>query len=84
MCWIQPENSFWQQERLPDYLNDLNAMHEAEKMLTEAQRHTYTHHLHALAVKQCNAHMCYSACVATASRRSEAFLRTLNLWEDAA
>lgn len=26
---------------LPDYLNDLNAMHEAEKMLPESKRPTY-------------------------------------------
>lgn len=31
MCWVRPGNDPWQMERVPDYFNDLNAMHEAVK-----------------------------------------------------
>jgi hypothetical protein len=37
MCWVRPGNSDWQTERIPDYINDLNAMHEAEKELNNEQ-----------------------------------------------
>ncbi len=69
---------------IPDYLNDLNAMHEAEKHLTKDQCYLYyrilfdsdgtygrvlhTHHWHLIR--------------ATAAQRAEAFLRTLGLWEE--
>lgn len=58
----------------PDYLNDLNAMHEAENMLTEDQMTT---------MSQC-LHRCVGMLwgFATASQRAEAFLKTLNLWEE--
>ena len=35
---------------LPDYLNDLNAMHEAEKELTPEQQYEYGEHLAALCI----------------------------------
>ena len=61
----------------PDYLADLNAMHEAEKVIMHADLlfeygmhistdHDYEHLLRA-----------------TAAQRAEAFLRTLGKWEDA-
>lgn len=58
---------------LPDYLNDLNAMHEAEKVLDEKQRWDYQHNLSALS---------FPMVMATASQRAEAFLRTIGKWED--
>lgn len=67
-------------EDLPDYLNDLNAMHEAEKVLSDEQKELYARLLHNssrtlnLAAWHCT--------FATASQRAEAFLRTLNLWDD--
>jgi hypothetical protein len=58
---------------LPDYLNDLNAMHEAEKVLNGSQSREYGQWILPL----------YGyAWSATAAQRAEAFLRTLNLWED--
>ena len=57
---------------LPDYLSDLNAMHEAEKVLTAVQRAQYIQELERI----CE----YDICFATASQRAEAFIRTLNLW----
>lgn len=67
----------------PDYLNDLNAMHQAEKVLRsglkDEQWSAYT----------CNVNTAVGTrgiwkaiCHATAAQRAEAFLRTLNLWDD--
>jgi len=61
---------------LPDYPNDLNAMHEAEKVLTAEQRRSYVNRIFNLPVSECE-----SNTFATAAQRAEAFLRTLNLWE---
>ena len=60
---------------LPQYLQDLNAMHEAEKILTAQQRRTYVNRIFNLPVSECE-----SNTFATAAQRAEAFLRTLNLW----
>jgi len=54
---------------LPDYVNDLNAMHEAEKVLTQKQRDEYRHWL------------CPDI-FSTARERAEVFLKTLGKWED--
>jgi len=68
---------------IPDYLNDLNAMHEAEKALNEL---SWMHYLRNLAEivrkpKQCEIQISQYV-HATAAQRAEAFLRTLNLWTD--
>lgn len=71
----------------PDYLNDLNAMHRAEKVLTEGQFQIYLDWLDV----SCGGELELSAMIdgpafgfglihATAAQRAEAFLRTLNLW----
>jgi len=61
----------------PDYLNDLNAMHEAEKVLTAEQRRSYVNRIFNLPVSECE-----SNTFATAAQRAKAFLKTLNLWEE--
>lgn len=63
---------------LPNYLSDLNAMHEAEKVLVDEQRFNFGA---ALCDTCCTNEMCIGECChATAAQRAEAFLRTLNLW----
>ena len=65
---------------LPDYLNDLNAMHEAEKALSSQDKIEYAFQING---------GCYTSGLddtfnivhATAAERAEAFLRTLNLWK---
>jgi hypothetical protein len=69
--WVHSQNS----RPLPDYLNDLNAMHEAEKMLDGSQIDQYKHRLCVLVTDK--ERISQSA---TAAQRAEAFLRTLNLW----
>ena len=73
-CWLVYDD--W---NLPDFLNDLNAMHEAEKRLTEQQEFHYHDELHKLCNKG-KRHACYESIRATAAQRAEAFLRTLKLW----
>jgi len=74
---------------LPDYLSDLNAMHEVEKVLTWEQRKPYHNTLVDVAgFSYCEADTTEETeldwncrlCHATAAQRAEAFLRTLNLW----
>jgi len=61
---------------LPDYINDLNAMHEAEKNLG-LKYDQWTRELRAICERD-------QRCVesATAARRAEAFLKILGLWEE--
>jgi hypothetical protein len=68
--------------KLPSYTTDLNAMHEAEKALTEdgcqhyfALLATMTFQNPRVAVEHWQAH-------ATARQRAEAFLRTIWKWRD--
>jgi hypothetical protein len=69
-----------QGNRLPDYCNDLNAMHEAEKVLTEPQQATYAQLLHAAHKRH---YLLADFCVAhaTAAQRATPFLKTINKWE---
>jgi hypothetical protein len=62
---------------IPDYLNDLNAMHEAENLLINSENcEEYQSHL-----AWCD-HGKYPEWRATAAQRAESFLKTLNLWEE--
>ena len=61
----------------PDYLNDLNAMHEAELKALGLKYDQWTRELRAICERD---RRCIES--ATASHRAEAFLRTLNLWDD--
>lgn len=60
----------------PDYLNDLNAMHEAEKTLDYDQRSAF---VVRLSVMMNNG---FEFCHATAAQRAEAFLRTIGKWQE--
>jgi len=59
----------------PDYLNDLNAMQEAENVLTNEQWWLFVEFL--TEIRGGGVALCISA---TAAQRAEAFLKTLNLW----
>ena len=74
-----PDKAFWWSEKpdFPDYLHDLNAMHKAEKIISDVfVRRRYYQHLDAITGDQWN------TIVATAAQRAEAFLRTLGLWDN--
>jgi hypothetical protein len=67
---------------VPNYCNDLNAMHEAEKvlMLNDNWRMgEYEARLFNSVEEMNNVNLCFHA---TARQRAEAFLRTLGKWEE--
>jgi hypothetical protein len=61
---------------IPDYLNDLNAMHEAEKHLGDPT--LYDEYSDNLRRAMDGVGWTWHA---TAAQRAEAFLKTLNLWK---
>jgi hypothetical protein len=73
-----PDGSFWWSKELeiPDYCNDLNAMHEAEKVLGEIysiKSHEYEDWLQSIIEHD-------QKWRATAAQRAEAFLKTIEKW----
>jgi hypothetical protein len=81
--WIQSECGNWIIRGVvvkaivpPNYCNDLNAMHEAEKVLTANQFDKYCYRLDAVGGMRHCTH-------ATAAQRAEAFLKTLRMWNGA-
>lgn len=74
----------------PDYLNDLNAMHEAEKVFCSDGKQSERYAESILDVLQVplafigTARCAFLTNHATAAQRAEAFLRTLNLEKEAA
>ena len=63
---------------VPQYLNDLNAMHEAEKTLTDKAHEEFRLNLYDLI--RDDSRLIVSS---TAAQRAEAFLRTIGKWEEA-
>lgn len=72
--WLNPQGVY---SELPDYLSDLNAMHEAEKeIIARNKMNGFNGYENTLCGIIDNGN-----CVnATASQKAEAFLRTLDLW----
>jgi hypothetical protein len=70
--WTHPKYSPRLNTGCPDYLNDLNAMHEAEKLIMDESSIIYFEWLTRLS---CPWH-------ATAAQRARAFLETLGLWDN--
>lgn len=81
--WIGISPTTKKECELPNYLNDLNAMHEAIGTLLFSQRRAYRINLKEIMSKKINpAVICYSECIdAPAAQRAEAFLKTLGLWK---
>lgn len=84
------DGTYWGTHGIPDYLNSLDAMHEACNYLRNADRLIYQEY----GIELCKIVARYNClperddyfpllnCDATAAQRAEAFLRTLNLWTD--
>lgn len=70
---------FWHESMVPDYFNDLNAMAEAERTLTEDQHDSFRDHLLGICLRDWKAGKCITPhpISATAAQRSEAFLRVV-------
>lgn len=83
VCSINGNESFWsidedsekfEEIKAPDYLNDLNAMHEAEKKLTTEQGRQYVRELYQLTNGDFEFHC------ASAHKRAQAFVKILSEW----
>lgn len=83
-------HSVQQLNTLPDYCNDLNAMHEAERVLKPEQFVAYISALHEVVLGCPNSYDdepsiwhsdVFRLCHATAAQRAEAFLRVKGKWE---
>jgi hypothetical protein len=66
---------------IPDYLNDLNAMHEAWKMLDNYNQSVFTGELIEIIQREPGVGT-LGAINAIAAQRGEAFLKTLGLWKE--
>jgi hypothetical protein len=79
--WTKTQHWWWSHPTLnngcqpdpPDYCNDLNAMHEVVKLLSEEDWEAYFSYL-PVEIR--------SGVEATARERAEAFLKTKGLWEE--
>jgi hypothetical protein len=64
-------------EHLPDYLNDLNAMHDAEKVIGPIKGIEFCYHLNEMGMSGE-----WEILTATAAQRAEAFLKTIGQWNN--
>lgn len=67
---------------LPDYLNDLNAMHEAENLLGDEDFNRYVFRLQGLYIEKTKGRTDAGCVSAPARERAEAFLRTIGKWDE--
>jgi len=81
--WISPPPPEFSDEGLdypPDYLNDLNAMHEAEKVILDKDDGTWGVYVYELG--EIGRTSVLPRIHTTAAQRAEAFLRTIGKWEE--
>jgi hypothetical protein len=69
-------------ERLPDYPNDLNAMHEAEKSLDKTLTLFYCGYLSSTTGSSKAPDFGWKNIHSTAAQKAEAFLKTIGKWEE--
>jgi hypothetical protein len=69
-------------KHLPEYLNDLNAMHEAEALLDRYEAKLFEEKLFNILESEVMHTGEFALIHATAAQRAEAFLRTIGKWED--
>jgi hypothetical protein len=70
--------------KLPDYCNNLNAMHEAEMCIPEDKQALYDTHLVAIVGKETGLipSLQFRCIHASAKQRAKAFLRTVGKWDN--
>lgn len=88
-CWVCPKRGAGYGEyEPPNYLSDLNAMHQAEKILTSAHQPSkgesqWSDYLGWLGFCGENkTREVYECVTASAAQRAEAFLRVIGKWQD--
>jgi hypothetical protein len=81
-AWNRPNNNGWDLiEQLPDYLNDLNAMHEAWQLLTHEQKLAYRREIALIASREVPNRQSHWLEDIAAEFGHEAYLRTIGKWE---
>ena len=75
-----PDGKTYGSQGIHNYCNDLNAMHEAEKVLNHIRAAEYARILTSIAWQ--SEQPVFAPMTATARERAEAFLRTLGKWEE--
>jgi hypothetical protein len=78
--WKLGQNIVYVLSDLPSYTTDLNAMHEAEKLLTKQQIASYQFSLRYVTKEGMASD--WNLINATAAQRAEALLRTIKKWKD--
>jgi len=76
---MNAEGKYWGSIGIPDYLNDLNAMHEAEKTLSQKDKREYAYQLNG-GYYTSGLDDTFDIVHATAAQRAEAFLKTIDKW----
>lgn len=83
-AWFNPNGCIV--GKLPDYLHDLNAIHEAEEVIPDDKQASYAHELANLSQSVGwlpeSGTSIFRLVRATAAQRAEAFLRTIGKWKD--
>ena len=74
--WIK-EKDICHADQLPDYLNDLNVMHELEDGLTREEKLTYANELYKILGAWTARELHYHLAHATAAQKAEAFVLTM-------
>jgi len=86
--WKTPEGIRMGKKWPPNYPHDLNAMRVARSSLSERHQAEFWNHLHEMITghifwsDDTTDTECFKVMNATAEQQAEAFLKTLNLWED--
>lgn len=71
-------NTIASSDKLPDYFNDLNAMHEAERFYLAQDVERYTSLQRAI-IRESDM---LNACHATSQQRATAFVKTIGKWQE--
>lgn len=82
--WEHDEHSRIYNDHVADYCNDLNAMHEAEKSITDPRKMLdYFNHLSRYNDPDARSIQdSFNIITATAAQRAEAYLRTIGKWNE--
>lgn len=78
------DNDSIYRDLIPNYLNDLNAMHDAEQVLTDDQWPIYRDEIRLVVLGPIRmvSDWCKSDIHATATQRAKAFLKTIDKWKE--
>lgn len=77
--WMHKNKPFLSFKEPPDYLNDLNAIHEAEEKLSPSQKDLFAN---SIIHPTHGPHWRFNCLHATAAQRAEALLKTIGKWTE--